>query len=48
MKFLNIYDMIHAASLTEKCNNNIQFKPSLDEIEKMKNIFIFSRTTRIL
>jgi len=48
MKFINIYAVIHAASLTEKCKNTIQFNPSLDDTEEMKNTFIFSRTTRIL
>lgn len=39
---------IHAASLTEKCKNNIQFKSSLDDTEEMKNTFVLSRTNRIL
>jgi hypothetical protein len=41
MKSINIYVVIHAASLTEKCKNTIQFKSSLDDIEEMKNTFIF-------
>jgi hypothetical protein len=32
---------IHAASITEKCKNNIQFKSSLDENENEK-YFYFS------
>jgi len=47
MNFINIYVVIHAASLTEKCKNTIQLKSSLDDTDKMKNTF-FSRTTRIL
>jgi len=48
MNFINIYVVIHAATLTEKCKNTTQFKSSLDDTEEMKNTLIFSRTTRIL